>query len=512
MARRIALFCDDPGRGGCARAARTIAEGLSADRRVILAADAAFPAVAGVERATLPLDERKSPHARCDDRRPSMVLADADAAVFVDAHPCASLIAAKRAAKRLGVPFIVSLQLTPGADVLRAMARGEDTHWIDAAHALRFPSETARADFCAVFPQAEVKSRVIANGARARTAAAPDARARVRQALGIREDDTMVLMLARISEQKGQDLAIDAIARLAPEARDRVFLILAGADDDGLQEALERRAAPLGDRVRFLGHRDDGGELLDAADLALLPSRAEGLPFAAVDALMAGAPLAASRAGGLADLVRDGVAYDLGPPEDEQIIRGVVDAIAFHRRDPTASAARAAKGEAYASTHLTTDAMISAYRAALDALTTPINQNTAPILAPHDRWIFGRTCAAWRWLGSAAFMRTRWGALARCEGEWLDLEVGSPAGALELLFAPIFTTSRGLLSTLAHAPRAPVEVDVSLNGESVDRWRFARAGFVRRALAWPQQETRLRVSLTSEAPLTLMLLALRVRR
>src|SRR6185503_11200070 len=66
--------------------------------------------------------------------------------------------------------------------------------------------------------------------------------------------------------------------------------------------------------VTLLGHRDDVGDLLAAADLAVVTSVWEARQFFAQEAMRAGTPLVATSVGGLPDLVGD--AARLVPPGD----------------------------------------------------------------------------------------------------------------------------------------------------------------------------------------------------
>jgi glycosyltransferase involved in cell wall biosynthesis len=138
-------------------------------------------------------------------------------------------------------------------------------------------------------------------------------RAALRAELGADDGRFVVLAMAKLLHRKGLDLLLAAFARL-PD--DRALLVLAGSGPE--EAALRAQAAQLGlrERVRFLGHRDDTGDLLAAADLFVLPSRAEGLGVAALEALAAARPVLATAVGGLAEVVVDGRCGVLVPPED----------------------------------------------------------------------------------------------------------------------------------------------------------------------------------------------------
>ena len=75
-----------------------------------------------------------------------------------------------------------------------------------------------------------------------------------------------------------------------------------------LRTDLERTSrAALGDRVVFTGWVHDLPRLYAALDVVALTSRNEGTPVALIEAAAAGRPVVATRVGGVADVVRDGV-------------------------------------------------------------------------------------------------------------------------------------------------------------------------------------------------------------
>ena len=137
------------------------------------------------------------------------------------------------------------------------------------------------------------------------------------------------ITVANLRPEKGHEVLIDAIAT-HPELA-RICFDFAG--DGPCRRALEARAYERGvaGRVRFLGERHDIPDLLNTADLFILPSRTEAFPNSVLEAMAAGLPVIASRAGGIAELIEDGVTGRLVPPGDATALS---DAIASMASDP----------------------------------------------------------------------------------------------------------------------------------------------------------------------------------
>jgi glycosyltransferase involved in cell wall biosynthesis len=141
----------------------------------------------------------------------------------------------------------------------------------------------------------------------------------LREQIGGDAERPLVLMPARLDEQKGHPFLLRAAAELPG-----VDFVLAG---EGSERAkLEALAAELGiaERVHFLGYRDDIPQLLAACDVFALPSLYEGSSLAVMEAMAAGRPVVSSAIGGTDELIDDGVDGLLVAPGDAAGLAGAL--------------------------------------------------------------------------------------------------------------------------------------------------------------------------------------------
>ena len=145
------------------------------------------------------------------------------------------------------------------------------------------------------------------------------ARDRLRRELGLNPDSLVALTVGRLSEQKGHDDLLDALA-LAKDALGRVNFVWAG--DGERMPRLKQRIdnMGLGKRVFMLGQRSDVPRLLLAADLFVLPTLYEGHPNALMEAMSAGLPIVSSDASGISEYLTHGEHGLLYPAGDEKAL------------------------------------------------------------------------------------------------------------------------------------------------------------------------------------------------
>jgi len=126
-------------------------------------------------------------------------------------------------------------------------------------------------------------------------------RNRARAELGL-PSGMVVGIAGRISfKQKGHDTLVEAAELLAERGVDVSYAVAGdGRDRDRLERSLDARG--LHDRFHLLGHVQPVELFLSALDAIVIPSRFEGLPLVALEALAVGVPGVVAATDGLQDV------------------------------------------------------------------------------------------------------------------------------------------------------------------------------------------------------------------
>lgn len=169
------------------------------------------------------------------------------------------------------------------------------------------------------------------------------------------DDARLVVLVGNMhSDVKGHPWLIAAAPAVLEEFPNTRFIF---AGDGESRTAFETQVAQLGLQLDFifLGRRSDIPDVLASCDVAVLPSRAEGLPNAVLEYMAAGLPTVASNVGGNAELVEDGVTGFLVPPENSQALSAALLRVL---RDPELSHRIATNGQRLATQNFSFERLI----------------------------------------------------------------------------------------------------------------------------------------------------------
>jgi glycosyltransferase involved in cell wall biosynthesis len=153
--------------------------------------------------------------------------------------------------------------------------------------------------------------RLVRNGVDRRRFGPADASARLaaRTRLGLPAAAPLAVCVGRVTRQKAQDVLVAAWPAVAARCPSALLAIVGDGED---LDALRRRPAP---GVRFVAAVRDPRDWLAAANVVVLPSRWEGLPLTALEALATGRSLVGTDIPGIAEVVRPGLGA-LVPADD----------------------------------------------------------------------------------------------------------------------------------------------------------------------------------------------------
>jgi L-malate glycosyltransferase len=151
----------------------------------------------------------------------------------------------------------------------------------------------------------------------------------IRKELRLRNSDPLIGIVGNLSAGKGQLELIAAYAEVLKRIPDAALLIVGSSifnREEGYPEQLRLQAKTLrvGERVRFLGQRNDVPAILRSLDLLVLNSKSEAFPLVALEGLACEVPVLSTSVGGVPELITHGETGWLIPAGDQHKL---VDAI-----------------------------------------------------------------------------------------------------------------------------------------------------------------------------------------
>jgi sugar transferase (PEP-CTERM/EpsH1 system associated) len=167
------------------------------------------------------------------------------------------------------------------------------------------------------------KVKTIYNGIQIERFDVPINRFAIREALGLKEKEKVIITVGSLRWVKGYKYFLESMVEVNKKKQDARCLIVG---EGLLRRDLEEKVRCLGldGCVQFLGLRTDIPELLGCADIFVLSSLVEGLPLAVIEACAAGLPVIATDVGGVSEIIENGVTGILVPSKDIQALQQAI--------------------------------------------------------------------------------------------------------------------------------------------------------------------------------------------
>jgi len=185
----------------------------------------------------------------------------------------------------------------------------------------------------------------------------PDLRRLTREALGAKDDTVVIGTVGRLDPIKNHSALFTAVKELLGEGLP-LLLVIVGDGPDRAKLENEVRSCRLSANVKFIGNTCEIVSHLNSFDMFVLPSFAEGMSNALLEAMSVGLPCIASEVGGNCELVEHGISgLMFDPKHATELARNIKALIVdVNSRRELGANARKRIGE-----HFTLDRMLGAY-------------------------------------------------------------------------------------------------------------------------------------------------------
>jgi glycosyltransferase involved in cell wall biosynthesis len=148
------------------------------------------------------------------------------------------------------------------------------------------------------------------------------------EAIGRPVEGPVIASIGRLSPEKGHSDLVDAIGIVCKRVQ-KVSLVLIGDGPERPKLLQQIMALGLQEVVHMPGYIQEPQRLLEEIDLLVLPSHTEGLPNAALEALLMEVPVLATEVGGTPEVITDGETGRLVPARSpEKLAEGIQDFLA----------------------------------------------------------------------------------------------------------------------------------------------------------------------------------------
>lgn len=150
----------------------------------------------------------------------------------------------------------------------------------------------------------------------------------LRQELQLPNDRTLILYVGYLWVRKGLLELIEAFQEVHAESPN-AYLLICGAGDEELTIRAAAERSPASGKIQFLGNvdPDEIHRFMQASDLFVLPSHAEGMPNAVMEAMACGLPTVCTSVGGIPAAIGDSQGALLVPPHDSGALAAALGSV-----------------------------------------------------------------------------------------------------------------------------------------------------------------------------------------
>lgn len=260
---------------------------------------------------------------------------------LVHSHEFTMAVYGAAAARIAGLPHLITMH--GGLTACKALRRRVALRWAMRNSAYNvMVSRATQTQFSDELDVSPSLFTVIPNGVPVQKGSS----ANVRAEFGIAPGELVILAVGVLEVHKGHRFLLEALANLASAGEIPPWkLIIAGGAGGSELEPMSRFIADAGiqDRVEFAFNRNDVVDLLELADVFVMPSLWEGLPLAVLEAMVARKPIIASRIAGIPEAVVHDTEGLLVPPGEVPPLAAALRSLLTdaHRRAELGAAARA---------------------------------------------------------------------------------------------------------------------------------------------------------------------------
>ncbi|MEG4576286.1 glycosyltransferase [Microcoleus sp. N3A4] len=357
LAGHVLLYAEDHGIGGLAQFNHSLLCKLAADgyRVTSVQTKTSNPLITeqqqlGIEHIWLEFDTMKEflrIAYNCTDAERIYAQAKPDLIIFSDGWPMANF-AAKQVAIKQNIPYVITLGYIDRT--YRTFNRGDQIPYFDAvsyqydlAKAVIAVSHENLNLFKSLFKVPLERGKVIYYGRPNSYFEPPNlsTRQRLRLEQGIPEDAVVCFTAARLTPIKGYQYQLQAIAQLKNRPIwSQLYFVWAGPGStthDNMEPELRATVSELGvtEQVKFLGQRWDIADWLDASDIFILSSEAEGMPLAVMEAMAKELPVIATAVSGIPEELGDTGKLIADPKNDpKQTARELAQTVELWAENP----------------------------------------------------------------------------------------------------------------------------------------------------------------------------------